>query len=366
MPASSPPSSSPTFSSMLINSTPNKRRQLHVLVPGICGPLAEIQSLKSSQLVERWIKTLSKSHCTSAANSTNEVIASLFGLQFENDFPSAVYALLANDMYDATRFYMHADPVHLRADLEQAVLSSSVDLSITEPESKALYDMLNAHFKQDGLHFLALNKDQWFISSDKEIQINTTSLIDAVGRNVNFILPKGENSGHWKKILTEAQMLMHMHKVNDNRENNGYMTINSLWFHGAGIPGKFTNKQVNCVCSNHDVVKGLADASQCHYMKMPSTVAEYINYLQNSEAATSSLLHITDLENLVNYTDTRPWLNQLAETLNNWIYPLISFSNKNNFQLTLYTGNEKKYQFSKSDVLKFWRKDKLETHVNSY
>ena len=347
------------------------KRQLTILVPGICGPLAETESLKSSPVIDRWIKFLSKSQYVSVTDTTNDVIASLFGLQVKGDFPSAVYTLLANDLFDASRFYMHADPVHLRADLEQAVLSSSADLNITQAESDALCDTLNAHFHQDGLHFFALNKDQWIVSSEKSYTINTTSLTDAVGRNINFILPKGKDAGHWKKILTEAQMLMHTHKVNENRESNGMITINSLWLHGSGEPFIFDHKEVkpekiNSVCSNHDTLKGLAKTGEYDYLKIPATVDDYKKYLLSGKHTTSNLLHMTDLENLVNYTDTRPWLNQLTETLDNWVYPLITFSLNNNFKLTLHAGNQKQYSFSKTDILKFWCNDELEEHVNSY
>jgi hypothetical protein len=342
--------------------------ELHIVVPGICGPLAETQSLNSSHVIDRLVKLLSKSHCLPSQGNTNDVIASIFKFKFkfESNFPSATLTLMANDMYDPVMFYMHADPVHLQADMDQAVLTSSADLNITDSESAALCEMLNQHFNQDGLSFLSLNKNQWFVSSNNKITMKTTTLVDTIGRNINFILPDGEDAVRWNQILTEAQMLMHSHELNVSRENSGLMSINSLWFHGSGELTDLTNDKITNVCSNHDMLKGLASFIKCDYLKVPDSVNEYADYLLSCKDGSVNMLHLAELEHLVNYTDVGPWLNQLTESLDCWIYPLLKFANKNNIKVTLYPCNEKKYQFSRYDSLKFWRKDKLEKHVNSY
>ena len=351
--------------------------ELHIIVPGICGPLADTQFLKSSDDIQQWIKTLSKAHCLSTSGlspqvlpplaNTADVVASIFDLKIESDFPSAALSLLANNKYDPALFYMHADPVHLRAEMDQAVLTSSADLDITESESSVLCEMLNQHFSQDGLRFLSINKDQWFVSSDTKIEMQTTSLLDATGRNINFILPAGKDAVRWKQVLTEAQMLMHTHELNSSRENTGLLTINSLWFHGSGgLAGIKTKDKDIKLCSDHAMLKGLASHLVCHYQAVPDSADGYADYLLSCAHGSVNVLHLTELEHLVNYTDVRPWLNKLTEVLGSWIYPLINIANKNNIKVTLYPCNDKKYQFSKYDILKFWRQVKLEKHVNSY
>jgi len=340
--------------------------ELHIIVPGICGPLAETQSLKSSPVIDRWVKNLSKSRCLSSPGNSNDVLASISQLNFKTDFPSAALTLMANGLHDPAMFYMHADPVHLRADMDHAVLTSSADLNISDSESVALCGMLNQHFYQDGLTFLALNKDQWFVLSKEKISLSTTPLIDATGRNINFILPEGKDAVRWKQILTEAQMLMHSHELNDSRESSGLMSINSLWFHGSGELTDPVNDNLINLCSNHDMLKGLAGFIKCDYLKVPDSVNDYADHLLSCKHGSVNVLHLAELEHLVNYTDVRPWLNQLIEILDCWIYPLLKFSNKNNIKVILYPCNEKKYQFSKHDALKFWRRDQLEKHVNSY
>lgn len=336
------------------------------MVPGICGPLAEVDSLRNNHLLNSWIKVLSKSRCRHSKKSFDDVVTSIFKLKTTADFPSASFSLMANDMFDPMLHYMHADPVHLRADMDQAVLTSSADLDINNEESIALCETLNQHFTQDGLTFFLLNKDQWFVSSKDKIEMSTTPLVDATGRNVNFILPKGKDSMYWKKMLTEAQMLLHAHDINVARENSGQLSINSLWFHGCGEMQEIDTCEVSSLCSNHDMLKGLASQLKCDHMKVPDSVDGYLIYLLSCENVSLNVLHLAELEHLTNYTDTRLWLDKLAQTLESWIYPILKFANKNKIKVTLYPCNEKEYQFSNHDFLKLWRKSRLEEHVNSY
>jgi hypothetical protein len=351
--------------------------ELHLIVPGLCGPLAETQSVKNSAVLKKWINTLSRAGCCPSPGSVNDVLVSVFNLKIKTDFPSAALTLLANDMYDASRFYMHADPVHLQADMDHAVLTSSEDLNISNNESKVLCEALNQHFNQDGLRFIALQNDQWFVLTEKEIHMSTTPLVEAVARNINFILPEGEHSTRWKQLLTEAQMLMFAHEVNVIRENNGFMSINSMWFHGSGeLPETLdiahsrvaseVSSEVSSVCSDQDMLKGLAKLINSDYLTLPDTANEYARHLLAYKKHSVNVLHLSEIEHLVNYTDVSLWLDKLTELLDHWIYPLLKVANKNNIKVILYPCNKKQYHFSKYDYLKFWQQGKLGQHVDSY
>ncbi len=355
--------------------------EIHLVIPGICGPVAEVHTLKSSGEIKKWITILSKAAlakatglsaaCSSSQESVYEVLSTITGLQCDNDFPAAAFTLLARDeQNDNSRYYMYADPVHLQADLDHAILTSSVDLNISESESSDLCAILNHHFEQDGLVFERLNKDEWLLSSPNKIEMSTTPLSQAVARNVNFILPKGKGSDYWKKVLTEAQMLMYSSDVNNSRENNGEQSINSLWFHGSGeLPILNTtteNAKVSSICSNDIVLKGLAKHIGSDYIRRPLSASDYIDYLLNNHHGKASLFHLTELEHLINYTDTNIWLEQLTELLEKWVYPLIKLAGKNNIKVVLYPCDNKQYHFSKYDAMKFWRKAQLDNYISTY
>lgn len=339
------------------------KTELHIIMPGACGPLAEVRTLQDNPVIHNWVALLSKVVCYPSPTNLHEIVAELFGLSFAQDFPSAALTLLANDRYDDSYNYMHADPVHLRAELDHAVLTASQDLAIQEHESDILCDVLNQHFDQDGLHFFRLNNDQWYVSSQHKIRLKTTSLADATGRNINFLLPRGEDSKRWKQLLTEAQMLLHAHEVNTRRENAARPTINSLWFHGCGELPQYGPAEIGSVCSDQDMFAGLSKYIKKDFLKKPDSVDEYVTYLLKHGADSVNVLHLSELEHLVNYTDVTIWLEKLTALLDHWIYPLIKIANKNNIKIMLYPVNEKKYQFSKYDALKFWKKGSIDNHI---
>ena len=339
--------------------------ELHIIVPGVCGPLAETRSIENNRFIKDWIKVLSRSNSCSSSSGIDNVITSLFNLSIEGDFPSAALSMLAQNSCDTSLDFMFADPVHMQADMDHAILTSSADLAISEDESATFCEILNQHFAQDGLTFSKIDKDRWVLSSKDNIHVSTTPLVNAIGRNVNFILPKGDGSGYWKQVLTEAQMLMHAHDTNVTRESTGKQSINSLWFHGSGKLPEFNHCRVDSVCSDRDMFKGLASHVQCDHLPLPESVAGYVSYLSTSGSAVN-VLHLTDLEHLVNYSDVSIWSGKLEEVLNLWIYPLLKMANKNNIKVTLYPCNDKQYQISKLDSFKFWLQGKLEQHVISY
>jgi len=364
--------------------------EIHVIVPGICGPLCETESLKQSDTVRQWVQRLCRSEEQASYANLDDTVAGIFGLQTgEGDLPSAALLMKANHRYAADRYYIQAAPVHLEADLDHAVLTPAVDISISEEEAIALCGALSKHFDEDGLSFDMLSKDQWVVSSSEEIRITTTSLSEAIGRNINFLLPRGGMSASWKKILTEAQMLMHSHDVNNRRNDNGLLTINSLWFYGAGrLPGSqdkgsqetaADKSEALTISSRDDMFKGVAAEIGCDFQRCVS-VEKYINYIRSSGSSESGVrkdghrkvgnikhvLHLSALEHVVNYTDVMLWKKHLEELLTQWIYPLMSYAAKHDIRMVLYPCNGKQYSFSKFDRWKFWRRGELSTYIHSF
>lgn len=339
--------------------------ELHIIIPGICGPLAETRSISNAPVLKAWVNLLAKAQCSDSASSFSGVTRTLFNLPLTGDFPSAALTLIAHDLYDASLSYMHADPVQLRAELDHAVLTPASDLAIEEEESRELCSALDQHFSEAGLGFFQLNKNQWLVSSKHRINLETTPLVESIGRNVNFILPTGQDSSRWKQVLTEAQMLMHMHSVNERREHDGLPGINSVWFHGSG-KAPVANAAIASVCSNEASYKGLSQILKCSYYTVPSAASDYQNILLDRNTGAVNVLHLSELESLTNYTDVTMWLHKLEVILNGWIYPLIKFANKNRMKIILYTCNGKKYQFARFDQLKFWCHGNIEQYVSCY
>lgn len=53
------------------------------------------------------------------------------------------------------------------------------------------------------------------------------------GRVVDAFLPEGPRGAEWRRTLTEAQMLLHQHPVNQRRDQHGRRPLNALWISGG-------------------------------------------------------------------------------------------------------------------------------------
>ena len=57
---------------------------------------------------------------------------------------------------------------------------------------------------------------------------------DVLGDDVFAHLPQGDAGRRWRRLLNEAQVILHNHPVNAARAQAGRVTVNTVWFWGGG------------------------------------------------------------------------------------------------------------------------------------
>ncbi len=174
----------------------------------------------------------------SAANSACENesawICERFGVQKQNDWPVAPVAFAGDGGVATAEYWLRADPVHLRVHNDGLILFAPETVEISEDESHDLTEALNRQFEAEGFVFYAPHPRRWYLKMPRAPKIRTVTLKQAIGRDVNRLLPNGEERLRWHRIVNEAQMLLHAHPVNAAREDRGAAVVNSLWFWGGG------------------------------------------------------------------------------------------------------------------------------------
>lgn len=130
-------------------------------------------------------------------------------------------------------FWMYATPVHLILGRDSFFLSNPVPVPMTSDERIAIINSLNQHFSGMGYYFYVVN-DVWFLGLDVDPKIITTSINFVKDKDVAHYLPQGEGASAWNKFQNEIQMLLFSHPVNQAREAQGKIVINSLWCYGLG------------------------------------------------------------------------------------------------------------------------------------
>jgi hypothetical protein len=129
-----------------------------------------------------------------------------------------------------------ADPIHLQADRDTAKLLPAEMLNITDEEADGLLKDINEFLKADDFTLFRIKDRGWFLLGMDASSLASFPPSFLANRNASAYMPEGEGSGQWRRLMTELQMLLHAHPINERREQLGKLPINSLWFWGGAAP----------------------------------------------------------------------------------------------------------------------------------
>lgn len=166
-----------------------------------------------------------------------EGLFGLFGLSTapDRDLPTAAVSFLADSTEPPPGFLMHADPLRLLPDRDSLLAFDCADEGLDADEAGDLIDAFNGHFSDEGLRLLSGSSGRLYLQCDDVPDLRTTPLFTVLGRHIDRYLPAGRDSGRWRGLLNEVQMLCHGLALNQRREQLGQPAVSGLWFSGGGL-----------------------------------------------------------------------------------------------------------------------------------
>ncbi len=125
-------------------------------------------------------------------------------------------------------------PSHWQLGSDQVLLVDPATLALDEADSRTLFATLQPLFSDDGwsLHWGAA--DRWYARHPSLATLPTASLDRVVGRPVDRWMNSHPDARRVRRLQAEAQMLLHGHPVNERREAQGRLPVNSFWLSGTG------------------------------------------------------------------------------------------------------------------------------------
>lgn len=133
----------------------------------------------------------------------------------------------------AAGFWFSFSPVHIHIARDHLVLTDQRRLTLSEAESRALFDSALGMCEELGVQLLYGDAKTWFLRADDWQNLCTATMDAACGHNIDIWMPKGAQERVWRKLQNEIQMLWHIHPVNAAREMRGENIVNSAWLHGG-------------------------------------------------------------------------------------------------------------------------------------
>ena len=169
------------------------------------------------------------------ANDDRLACASASACRSRLDWPVAPHRFAGEGEDPGGAYWLRADPVHLRVHRDQLILLPPRHFRLTEAESASAGAMPStAILRRTVSLFQAPHPQRWYLRTLRLPGSANRYLEQPIGRDVNRLLPAGEDRMRWHRIIQRSADAAPCHPVNEAREERGALPINSLWFWGGG------------------------------------------------------------------------------------------------------------------------------------
>jgi len=268
---------------------------------------------------------------------------------FVEDYPVAPITLAADGGVAGSGYWLRADPVHLRVMRDRIVLADSAALELSQDEAAALTHSIASHF---GAAFSPspLHPKRWYVRYDIPPHLLTTPLSYAIGRDIDPLLPAGEDAMKFRTLLNELQMLLFEHPVNQAREARGALPVNSVWLWGGGSLPVMPQSTLTVHSDDADA-RALAQFCAAEVRAMPTIFSAGL-LIENN------LVLLNQLTDSGQVGDAYGWRDAIGALERDWFVPVLASLrglNAGGLQL-LDPVNGHSLHLTRADAWKFWRR----------
>ena len=159
--------------------------------------------------------------------------------------------------------WLRPDPAYVRPDTNGArLLSYGRALSLSAADTQELLKPLKPLFGDSGCPIDAPEPSRWYLRLADGVTLpEFASPEQALGTDLFDQLPDGPEGRRWRALLSEAQVVLHNHPLNQQRAAAGLAPVNSLWFWGAGRLPDRVQCRYGRVASDDETLTSLAPLS---------------------------------------------------------------------------------------------------------
>ena len=169
-----------------------------------------------------------------------------------------------------------ADPVYLEPRLDHLCLHDLGEAGVPPSDLRALFDHLQATLAdEDGAGFVQLGA-RGYLRSSKPVATASIPAYVVDQRVPGQFLPDGEGSASYRRLLSEIEMSLHDHAVNQRRAVAGMPPVNSLWIWGGGMAPQRSPRRQPRLFANEPELLGYWDSATASAELWPGDIADCI------------------------------------------------------------------------------------------
>ena len=232
-------------------------KKVHIVIPDLFLPPQLAAYACKDLRLPALEKLLARAQSTPLNIDTLESwLCRQFGIE---ELAIAPLTLQADGMQAGASYWLRADPVGIGMQRDQMVLQG--DIALSAEEAAQLCASLNAHFAEDGLHFVAPHPQRWYLQLAITPALETTPLPQVAGADMHAHLPRGVDALRWHAVLNEIQMLFYEHAVNQAREQRGESVVSGVWFWGGGKRAEKMLQSFAGMTGDSEIARAFAQAA---------------------------------------------------------------------------------------------------------
>jgi hypothetical protein len=265
---------------------------LTLLVPGLLWPREILRDITFDLPLPALSLLLGRGR-RSTLPDDDTWLADAFGL--EAPLPAAALRLLASGGDPGQDDWLCLDPIHLRLEERAVIIDDPTALALSCDEDLALRDAVAPLFEPIGT-IVAPTPGQWHLRVTCPTAIVTRPLPQAAGLPADPALPGGADGPAWRRLLAEAQLLLHTHPVNRSREESGHSTVNSLWPWGDGRLPTAARRGFDKLWSDDATLKGLGaltgagcESPPAGFVFASGRIVSRLNHLSSARATLDAM-----------------------------------------------------------------------------
>ena len=331
---------------------PSTAPALHLALPGLCWPVAALRDLVFDLPLPALATLLGKGTVQRyPVTDSTAWLARLAGIE-ATTVPIAALRLLAMGQASDARQggWICLDPVHLRVEKTQLIVTDPADMQLDDAEADALAASLRPVLNELG-HLHVGDSMNWHLHCHDHARLNTTPLPEAIGLNADILMPQADNIRVWRRVLNEVQMTLHAHPVNAARNARGLPPVNSVWPWGEGTLPEAAPPSWSVLCANGLLWQGVAKHLGCAHHAGPAC------YTKDDER---TLLISHALTTAERTGDALRWRDAMQALEKNWFAPMLAAWQAGELpEIGIHgsgAGQGMSCVLRRSDRWRFWRK----------
>ncbi len=238
--------------------------------------------------------------------------------------------------------WAHLECVHFAAGLNDVVgVRLRGEAQLTDVERSQFTALVDQHLSADGCTLLPNREGGWLLKFPRALSARTVAPERAFSASLSQALPSGEHGAELRRLLTELQMVLHEHPLNEARARRGVPTANAVWLWGAGAVEPVTTvpRVLPIAYGSRSYLKGL-------YLVHGRSVRAEEAVLQPMLDDTQSSGHVLGV------VET----SSLDVLESQWLAPLVRQIRRGAIRrFTLHLGRWR-ISLARNDLFRFWRK----------